>query len=78
MAAARETGAIVTAEEHNVMGGLGSAVSEVVGECCPVPVLKVGTQDTFGRSGNADRLLEMYGISTGAIVKKAKEALELK
>ena len=78
IAAARETGAIVTAEEHNVMGGLGSTVSEVVGEHCPVPVLKVGVQDTFGRSGNADQLLEMYGISTGTIVEKARKALKLK
>ncbi|WP_066687308.1 transketolase family protein [Christensenella intestinihominis] len=77
-AAARETGAIVTAEEHNIMGGLGSAVSEVVGELCPVPVLRIGTQDTFGRSGNADRLLEAYGISTTTIAEKAREALRLK
>ncbi|MBQ1245841.1 MAG: transketolase family protein, partial [Clostridia bacterium] len=49
--AARETGAIVTAEEHNVIGGLGSAVAEVVGEECPVPVLRVGVEDEFGHSG---------------------------
>ena len=58
--AAKETGAIVTAEDHNILGGLGGAVSEVVTECLPVPVVKVGTMDTFGRSVNAVLLLEIY------------------
>lgn len=76
--AARETGAIVTAEEHNVLGGLGSAVSEVVTENIPVPVLKVGTQDTFGRSGNADVLLKMYGLTLDNIAESARKAINAK
>lgn len=56
--AAKETGVIVTAEEHSVIGGLGSAVAEVVSENCPVPVLRVGVKDTFGESGKPNELLE--------------------
>jgi len=76
--AAAETGAIVTAEEHNVIGGLGSAVAEAVAEKCPVPVLRVGVQDTFGKSGPALDLLPLFGLSAEAIVEKAKAALALK
>lgn len=76
--AAKKTGAIVTAEEHNVIGGLGSAVSEVVTEEYPVPVLKVGTQDVFGRSGNPAALLKLYGLDDETIVKTAKAAIEKK
>ena len=76
--AAKETGAIVTAEEHNVIGGLGSAVCEVLSEEYPVPVLKVGVNDTFGRSGKVPALLEMYGITSAAIVEKAKAAIKKK
>ena len=77
-AAAAETGAIVTAEEHNVIGGLGSAVAEVVCESRPVPVVRVGVEDTFGRSGPAVELLELYGISAANIAAKAKAAIALK
>ena len=76
--AATETGAIVTAEEHNVIGGLGSAVAEAVGESCPVPVLRVGMQDTYGHSGTVPALLEAYGLTPSAIVEKAKAAIALK
>ena len=76
--AARETGAIVTAEEHNIIGGLGSAVAEVVCETCPVPVLRVGVEDTFGQSGPAVELLKLYGLTAAHIVQKAKQALEQK
>ena len=76
--AAQETGAIVTAEEHSVIGGLGSAVSEVVSEKYPVPVLKVGVMDTFGESGKPNELLEKYGLTSKDIVAKVKKALELK
>ena len=76
--AAKETGAIVTAEEHNVMGGLGSAVAEVLCESCPVPMLRVGTQDVFGKSGKPNTLLEMYGLDAKTIVEKAKAAIALK
>ena len=76
--AAKETGAIVTAEEHNVIGGLGSAVAEVLTEECPVPVLKVGVQDTFGESGKPNELLEAYGLTANNIVEKAKKAINFK
>ena len=78
IAAARETGAIVTAEEHNVIGGLGSAVAEAVCEACPVPVVRVGVEDQFGRSGKVPALLEMYGLTPANIAAKAKAAIELK
>ena len=76
--AAKETGCIVTAEEHSVIGGLGSAVSEVVCESCPVPVVKVGVYDTFGHSGPAPKLLDEFGLRAVNIVEKAKQAIELK
>lgn len=76
--AAKETGVIVTAEEHSVIGGLGSAVAEVVSENCPVPVLRVGVKDTFGESGKPNELLEKYGLTSNDIVKKVKEVIKLK
>ena len=76
--AARETGAIVVAEEHNILGGLGSAVTEAVCESCPVPVLRVGTNDVFGRSGKVTPLLEMYGLTAENIVAKTKLAISKK
>lgn len=76
--AAKETGVIVTAEEHSIIGGLGSAVSEVVTECCPVPVVKVGVNDVFGHSGPAVDLLKEFGLSAENVVEKAKYALTLK
>ncbi len=78
VAAAAETGAIVTAEEHNVIGGLGSAVSEVVCEALPVPVVRVGVEDTFGKSGPAKELLKVYGLCADNIVDKAKAAIAIK
>ena len=74
--AAKETGAIVTAEEHNILGGLGGAVAEVVCADCPVPVERVGVKDCFGRSGNAQALLELYGVSKSAIVSAARTVLK--
>ena len=76
--AAKETGAIVTAEEHNIIGGLGGAVAEVLCEECPVPMLRVGMNDTYGHSGNVPGLLEAYGITPAVIVEKAKKAVALK
>lgn len=76
--AAIETGAIVTAEEHNVHGGLGSAVSEVIVENCPVPVKFVALMDRFGRSGKPAPLMEEYGITSKDIVEKAKAAIKMK
>ena len=76
--AAKKTGAIVTAEEHNVIGGLGEAVAAVVAETTPVPVLRVGVEDTFGKSGPALELLEIFGLNAENICAKAKAAIELK
>lgn len=76
--AAKETGAIVTAEEHNIIGGLGGAVAEVLSEECPVPVLRVGMNDTYGHSGTVPALLEHYGITPAAIAEKAKKAVGMK
>lgn len=75
---AKKTGVIVTAEEHNVIGGLGSAVAEVVCETVPVPVLRVGVNDTFGKSGPAVELLHEFGLDADNIAAKAKEAVKLK
>lgn len=76
--AARETGVIVTAEEHSIIGGLGSAVCEVVSESHPVPVLRVGVKDTFGESGKPGELLKAYGLTAEEIVKAVKKGLQLK
>ncbi|MCH5192069.1 MAG: transketolase family protein [Oscillospiraceae bacterium] len=75
---AKKTGALVTAEEHNIIGGLGSAVSEVVCETVPVPVLRVGVEDTFGKSGPALELLHIFGLDADNIVAKCKKAVALK
>lgn len=75
--AAKETGAIVTAEEHYIMGGLGSAVSEVVCANCPVPVKIIGT-DRFGKSGKPAELFKDYGLTAENIAAKAKEAVAMK
>ena len=76
--AARECGAVVTAEEHNVIGGLGSAVAETLAETCPVPILRVGVKDVFGRSGSAAEMLVLHGITPENIAARAREAIELK
>ena len=76
--AAAETGAIVTAEEHNIIGGLGSAVAECVSENCPVPVVRMGVNDCFGRSGKVPPLLEAYGLTVDTLVNKVVAALEIK
>ena len=75
---AAKTGAIVTAEEHSIIGGLGSAVCEVVCEEKPVPVLRVGVNDKFGKSGPAVELLDIFGLSAANIVATAKKAVSLK
>ncbi len=75
---AKKTGAIVTAEEHNVLGGLGGAVAEVICETVPVPVLRVGVEDVFGKSGPAVELLHLFGLDAAHIVEKAKQAVKMK
>ena len=76
--AARETGAIVTSEEHNIVGGLGSAVAEYLSGTCPVPVVRHGVADVFGRSGKAKLVLEHFGLSPAGIAEKVRQALALK
>ncbi len=76
--AAKSTGAIVTTEEHNIIGGLGSAVAEVISEACPVPVVRHGVEDKFGKSGSVPALLEAYGFTPKALAEKAKLAISLK
>ena len=76
--AAKETGAIVTAEEHSVIGGLGGAVTELLSEECPVPVLKLGVYDSFGHSGPAPKLLDEFGLRAVNIAEKAKKAFAMK
>lgn len=77
-AAAKETGKVVTVEEHSVIGGLGSAVCECLCEKSPVPVLRIGMQDTFGESGPAAALLAKYGLDATGIYRRAKEFTAIK
>lgn len=76
--AAKETGCIVTSEEHSVIGGLGSAVCELLSGKCPVPVVRHGVNDEFGRSGTYSAVLEYFGITPEGIAQKAKQAIALK
>lgn len=76
--AARETGALVTAEEHSVIGGLGGAVCETVAEGFPVPVERVGLRDVFGQSGSAEDLLAHYGLTPAHLVEAAERVLKRK
>ncbi len=76
--AARETCAIVTAEEHSIIGGLGSAVAEVLAENHPAPMKRVGIEDKFGTSGDADKLMEIYGLTPENIAKAAREVIKRK
>ncbi len=76
--AAEETGAIVVAEEHSVIGGLGSAVNDVLAAKLPTPVKKVGVEDVYGMSGPALELLDIFGLNADNIVAKAKEAIAMK
>jgi transketolase len=72
---ARKTGAIVTSEEHNIIGGLGGAVAEAVGDSYPVPVARVGIRDTFGESGEHPELMKKYGLTSKEIVDAAKRII---
>ena len=76
VAAAKETGKVVTVEEHSVIGGLGSAVCDVLAEKAPTKVMKIGINDTFGESGPAVELLKKYGLDTDSIYEKIKEFAE--
>ena len=72
MAAAKETGKVVTVEEHSVIGGLGSAVCDALAEKAPTPVKKIGIQDVFGESGPAVELVKKYGLDADSIYKEVK------
>jgi transketolase len=76
--AARETGALVTAEEHSIVGGLGAAVAEAVTDACPVPVKRVGLADRFAETGPYDAILDRYGLSVNAVVTAAQAAVAAK
>ena len=76
--AAKDTGCILTVEEHNIIGGLGSAVTEVVCESYPCPVLRHGIYDLFGKSGKATDLLIDFGFTPEVVAEKAKQAMTLK
>ncbi len=76
--AATETGAIVTVEEHNIFGGLGSSVASLISETNPIPVVKVGVSDKYGESGKYEEILARAGISTEEIIKAVKKAISLK
>ncbi len=76
--AARETGVIVTAEEHNVLCGLGGAVAEYLAQNYPVPVLRIGVEDSFGKSGAPDALLKKYGLTCEHIIEKVKSGIAMK
>jgi transketolase len=69
---AQETGAVVTTEEHSIIGGLGGAVAEILSENCPIPLARVGLKDMFGESGKPEELLVKYGLTAGEIVKAVK------
>ena len=70
-----KTGRLVTAEEHSVLAGMGSAVSEVVSELCPVPTRRVGVADVFGTSGEPSELMEYFGLTASHIAGAARELL---
>ena len=76
--AAQKTGAVVTVEEHQVMGGMGSAVLEVLAQNCAVPVRMVGIDDRFGESGDPETLMNAFGLTSGHIVEAAKAAIAAK
>jgi transketolase len=76
--AARETGCIVTSEEHSVIGGLGAAVCEFLSGTYPVPVVRHGVNDQFGRSGSANAVLEYFGLTPEVLAEKAKAAIAMK
>ncbi|MCB9894540.1 MAG: transketolase family protein [Planctomycetes bacterium] len=78
VALAKKCGAVITAEDHNVLGGLGGAVAETLARTHPTPIRFIGTQDTFGESGDPDALWRKYGVHVADIVKAAKEAIAAK
>jgi transketolase len=78
LASIKKTGCAVTAEEHNIIGGMGDAVAQVAAKNFPIPVEYIGTNDTFGESGIPDQLMEKYGLSVKHIVAAAEKAMARK
>lgn len=78
LAAARETGCIVTSEEHSIVGGLGAAVCEFLSGTFPIPVVRHGVNDEFGRSGSAKKVLAAYGLTADVLCEKVRQAIALK
>jgi transketolase len=78
VARARRTGAVVTAENHTILGGLGGAVAELLGDACPVPLRRVGICDEFGTSGPLEELFPHYGLTAEAVCAAARDALRAK
>lgn len=76
--AAARTGAVVTVENHSIIGGLGSAVGELLGECYPAPMRRVGIRDTFAESGSDEDLARKYGLTASHIAQACREVLEMK
>ncbi|MDO8660477.1 MAG: transketolase C-terminal domain-containing protein, partial [Candidatus Woesearchaeota archaeon] len=75
VSAAKLCGAIVTAEEHQIMGGMGSAVAELLAQKCPVPIEFVGVKDHFGESGPPHQLMQKFGLTSKDIVRAVKKAI---
>lgn len=78
IATAKRTGAVLTVEEHSIIGGLGSAVAECLSEAYPTPMARLGTKDVFGQSGEAEELLDEYGLGVSDIVSAAKKLVKSK
>jgi len=78
LASAKKTGAVVVSEEHTVIGGLGSAIAEFLGGTYPVPVMRHGVNDEFGRSGKAEEVLALYGLTAEVMAEKAVKAVAMK
>lgn len=78
LASVRKTGCVVSCEEHSTVGGLGSAVADIIGENCPVPLERVGVRDVFGTSGEPGELLAEYGLDAAGIIEKALKAVSRK
>ena len=78
LASVRKTGCVVSCEEHSTVGGLGSAVADIIGENCPVPLERVGVRDEFGTSGEPGELLAEYGLDAAGIIEKALKAVSRK
>ena len=78
LASIQKTGCVVTAEEHNIIGGLGDSIAQVAATNCPVPIEYIGTNDTFGESGKPEELLVKYGLDAAHIIAAAKKVIERK